>query len=348
MKIAFILPSLKNQGPIIVAKDIIEGLINIVEQIDVYYFDKGEGEAEVNFSCDTHLISFYEKIDFNKYDVIHTHMLRPDMYVWFHRKKYHKCKFISTLHQIIYDNLKGNYNKFTAFIFEKIWIKILKKQDSIVYLTHIMANLYKDRIRIPYQVIYNGRSYNKEKMNNPVEEEYQIIHIKKQFKVIGTHCLLTKRKGVHQSILALKYLPDYFFIIVGDGIELDSLKNLAIQEDVYDRCLFLGYKKNAICYLKYFDVYVATSYSEGFSLSLIETGQCSLPTVCSNIEIFKEQYNEKEVIFYEIDNISSLAQAIVKAYDNRQQYATNIHERAIKDYSIEKMSAQYLELYSKK
>ena len=90
MKIAFILPSLKNQGPIIVAKDIIEGLINIVEQIDVYYFDKGEGEAEVNFSCDTHLISFYEKIDFNKYDVIHTHMLRPDMYVWFHRKKYHQ------------------------------------------------------------------------------------------------------------------------------------------------------------------------------------------------------------------------------------------------------------------
>ena len=42
MKIAFILPSLKNQGPIIVAKDIIVGLINKVDNIDVYYFDKEE------------------------------------------------------------------------------------------------------------------------------------------------------------------------------------------------------------------------------------------------------------------------------------------------------------------
>ncbi|XTB52020.1 glycosyltransferase family 4 protein [Fusobacterium nucleatum] len=346
MKIAFILPSLKNQGPIIVAKDIIVGLINKVDNIDVYYFDKEE--KEIDFACNTYHISFFEKIDFNKYDVVHTHMLRPDMYIWYHRKKHHKCKFISTLHQIIYDNLKGNYNKLTAFIFEKIWVKILNKQDSIVYLTYIMANLYKNRIQIPFQVIYNGRSYDKRMIDAFVDEENQILEIKRQFKVIGTHCLLTKRKGVHQSILALKYLPDYFFIVVGDGMELESLKNLAKQENVYNRCLFLGYKKNAISYLKYFDVYLATSYSEGFSLSLIETGQCSLPTVCSNIEIFKEQYNETEVVFYEIDNIPSLADAIKKAYNHREQYATNIYKRAIEDYSIEKMSTQYLELYSKR
>lgn len=346
MKIAFILPSLKNQGPIIVAKDIIVGLINKVDNIDIYYFDKEE--KEVDFACNTYHISFFEKIDFNKYDVVHTHMLRPDMYIWYHRKKHHNCKFISTLHQIIYDNLKGNYNKLTAFIFEKIWVKILNKQDSIVYLTYIMANLYKNRIRIPFQVIYNGRSYHKRMIDAIVDEENQILEIKRQFKVIGTHCLLTKRKGVHQSILALKYLPDYFFIVVGDGMELESLKNLARQENVYNRCLFLGYKKNAISYLKYFDVYVATSYSEGFSLSLIETGQCSLPTVCSNIEIFKEQYNESEVVFYEIDNIPSLADAIKKAYNHKEQYATNIYKRAIEDYSIEKMSTQYLELYSKR
>ena len=275
-------------------------------------------------------------------------MLRPDLYIWYHRKKTDKCKFVSTLHRIIYDNLKGNYNKLIAYIFKKIWVKTLNKQDFIVYLTHLMANTYKNRIHKPYQVIYNGRAYQKEKIEAKVDEESQILDIKKQFKVIGTHCLLTKRKGVHQTILALKHLPDYFFIVVGDGMELESLKNLARQENVYNRCLFLGYKKNAISYLKYFDVYVATSYSEGFSLSLIETGQCSLPTVCSNIEIFKEQYNETEVVFYEIDNIPSLADAIKKAYNHKEQYATNIYKRAIEDYSIEKMSTQYLELYSKR
>ena len=159
--------------------------------------------------------------------------------------------------------------------------------------------------------------------------------------------MLTKRKGIHQTILALKHLPDYFFIIVGDGIELENLKSLAKRENVYDRCWFLGYKKNAISYLKYFDVYAATSYSEGFSLSLIEAGQCKLPTVCSNIAIFKEQYNENEVVFYELDNIASLSEAITKAFNNKQQYAENIYKRAINDYSIENMSNQYLKLYCK-
>ena len=161
MKIAFILPSLKNQGPIIVAKDIIQGLVDKAKLIDVYYFDKEN--TELLFPCNTYRISFFEKIDFNKYDVVHTNMLRPDLYIWYHRKKTDKCKFISTLHQIIYDNLKGNYNKLIAYIFEKIWVKILNKQDFIVYLTHLMADTYKNRIHKPYQVIYNGRAYQKEK-----------------------------------------------------------------------------------------------------------------------------------------------------------------------------------------
>ena len=345
MKIAFIIPSLINEGPVIVTKDIIEGLINKVDLIDVYYFD--ERENTLSFPCNTYRISFFQKIDFNKYDVVHTNMLRPDLYIWYHRKKSDKCKFVSTLHQFIYQTLENTYNRFIAFIFEKVWINALKKQDEIVYLTHIMEHTYKNRIKKTSKVIYNGRSFSEEIINAPVEEHSKLLAIKKQFKIIGIHCIVTKIKGVHQTILALKHLPDYFFIIVGDGTELENLKSLAKRENVYERCWFLGYKKNAISYLKYFDVYAATSYSEGFSLSLIEAGQCKLPTVCSNIAIFKEQYNENEVVFYELDNIDSLSEAIAKAFNNKQQYAENIYKRAINDYSIENMSNQYLKLYCK-
>lgn len=345
MKIAFIIPSLINEGPVIVTKDIIEGLIDKVNLIDVYYFD--ERENTLSFPCNTYRISFFQKIDFNKYDVVHTNMLRPDLYIWYHRKKSDKCKFVSTLHQFIYQTLENTYNRFIAFIFEKVWINALKKQDEIVYLTHIMEHTYKNRIKKTSKVIYNGRSFSEEIINAPVEEHSKLLAIKKQFKIIGIHCIVTKIKGVHQTILALKHLPDYFFIIVGDGTELENLKSLAKRENVYDRCWFLGYKKNAISYLKYFNVYAATSYSEGFGLSLLEAGQCKLPTVCSNIAIFKELYNENEVVFYELDNIASLSEAIVNAFNNKQQYAENIYKRAIDDYSIENMSNQYLKLYCK-
>ena len=295
MKIAFIIPSLINEGPVIVTKDIIEGLINKVDLIDVYYFD--ERENTLSFPCNTYRISFFQKIDFNKYDVVHTNMLRPDLYIWYHRKKSDKCKFVSTLHQFIYQTLENTYNRFIAFIFEKVWINALKKQDEIVYLTHIMEHTYKNRIKKTSKVIYNGRSFSEEIINAPVEEHSKLLAIKKQFKIIGIHCIVTK--------------------------------------------------KNAISYLKYFDIYAATSYSEGFGLSLLEAGQCKLPTVCSNIAIFKELYNENEVVFYELDNIASLSEAIANAFNNKQQYAENIYKRAINDYSIENMSNQYLKLYCK-
>src|SRR6185436_2262196 len=107
MKIAYILTKLANQGPVIVAKDIIENIKENVDLIDVYYFDD---VSEVDFDCNIYRIGLFDKIDFSKYDIVHSHMLRPDFYVWFHRKKSNnKTIFISTLHQNIYDNLKGNY-----------------------------------------------------------------------------------------------------------------------------------------------------------------------------------------------------------------------------------------------
>ncbi|MFK8265478.1 glycosyltransferase family 4 protein [Capnocytophaga cynodegmi] len=344
MKIAYIIPSLKNQGPIIVVRDIILGLLKKVNCIDVYYFDE---EIELDFPCKTHKISIFEKIDFDKYDIIHSHMLRPDFYVWYHRKKNHKSKFVSTLHQIIYDNLKGNYNHLIAFIFEKIWITLLSKQDYIVYLSQSMANTYKNKIKQRSVVIYNGRNVSKENISEIVEEHNELLRLKEKFKIVGIHCLLTKRKGINQSILALKQLPDYFLIVVGDGMEMQNLKNFAKSEGVHERCLFLGYKKNSISYLKYFDIYLATSYSEGFSLSVIEAGECKLPIVCSNIESFKESYSENEVVFYTIDNIDSLVYAIRNAYKNKEIYSVNIFNKITTKYSVENMSNKYLELYKK-
>lgn len=345
MKIAYIVPSLKNQGPIIVVNDIISGLQKQVDSVDVYYFDH---EVELDFPCPTHKISLFEKIDFNKYDVVHSHMLRADLYVWLHRKKKHKPKFVTTLHQIIYDNLKGNYNKFIAFVFEKIWLKLLRKQDEVVYLTQSMTRAYKNEIKQSGVVIYNGRNIGKQVIDEVVEEHETLLKLKEKYKLIGTHCLLTQRKGVHQSVQALKHLPDYFLVVVGDGIEMQNLQSLAKNEGVYDRCMFLGYKKNSVSYLKYFDVYAATSFSEGFSLSIIEAGCCKLPIVCSDIEAFKEPYQPDEVVFYTLNDLQSLVQAIKRAYENREVYAKNIFEKVTTQYSVENMSHNYLQLYKKR
>jgi len=68
MKIAFILPSLANKGPIIVVRDIVDNLVAnpIVQDIIIFYFDE---KVELDFSCKTKRISFKDKIDFDYFDV---------------------------------------------------------------------------------------------------------------------------------------------------------------------------------------------------------------------------------------------------------------------------------------
>ncbi len=346
MKIAFILPKLANQGPIIVVKDIISIIIKQVELIDVYYFDD---LVEVDFDCGVYKINLFDKIDFNKYDVIHSHMLRPDFYIWYHRKKSDNSLFVSTLHQNIYDNLKGNYNLIVAFIFEKIWLFLLKKQDIVVTLTDVMKSFYIQKTQLNLKTIYNGRNSLEFSNSHINSDDLKIIdQLKKKYKIIGSHCLLTKRKGLHQIIKSLVYLKDYALVIIGNGNEFDELNKIAINLEVFDRCVFLGYRENAVSYLKFFDLYVMSSYSEGFPLGLLEAGLSKLPVVCSDIPIFRELFAENEVSFFELDNIVSLTEAISFCYKNKKVLSDLIYNKISENYSVLKMANNHINLYEKK
>ena len=76
-----------------------------------------------------------------------------------------------------------------------------------------------------------------------------------------------------------------------------SLLDLADRLGVRDRVCIAGYKKNAYQYLPYYDIYVMSSRSEGFPLSLLEAMIYKRNIVCSDIPIFKEILSENEVTF---------------------------------------------------
>ena len=272
-------------------------------------------------------------------------MLRPDLYVWFHRKKYnYKTRFISTLHQNIYFVLKDKYKNEGAFIFEKIWLCALKKQDVVVVLSNVMRLYYSKKAKLNVEIIHNGRSVAYNEIND--EEDIAFVKkIKKNYKTIVSHSGITKGKGLHQIIESLVVLTDYALVIIGNGTELENLKKLVEDLGVADRCFFLGYKQDAVAYLRHFDLYVMSSYSEGFPLGLLEAGLNKLPVVCSDIPIFRELFTEKEVCFFELDNTDSLVEAIRLCYDNKQDLSSSIFNLINEKYSVNKMADNYLNLY---
>lgn len=347
MKIAIIVPSLANRGPIIVVKDIVDNIINNVDLIDLFYFDDAK---EIEFPCNCIKISFWDSINFDKYDIIHTHMLRPDLYIWKNKRKIKKSICLTTLHQDIRQNLNASYNHLIGYVFNKIWFHILKRHDIIVTLSDTMKEQYANNF--PTAVIrriYNGRGISKNShINLDLEEnELRIINdIKSKYKIIGTLALLTKRKGINQVIESLPFLENFALIVIGDGKEKKHLIELSKEKGVENRCIFLGYKINAIKYLQYFDIYTMPSISEGFGLGLLEAALFKLPIVCSKIKIFEELYSDNEVSFFELNNTRSLINAIIKADENRVILSQNIYKNVLEKYSSKAMANNYLNLYT--
>jgi glycosyltransferase involved in cell wall biosynthesis len=344
MKIAYILPSLDHKGPILIAQSIVNELAIEVD-FDVYYFDAIE---EVEFKAKTIKIDFKQKIDFQKYDIIHTHMFRPDLYV-FIRSILGQCKSVkkvSTIHQFIDHDLKNQHPLVKATIAGSLWHLTFKRFDTLVALNELMYRMYKERFSNKKVVkIHNGINEMNEDLSIPQSDIERINEFKKNHVCLGTAAQLTKNKGFHQVVELLAINTKLCFIVIGDGEQFVSLNEMAKKNNTSDRVLFLGRRDNAKHYFKYFDIFMMTSEREGFPVSLLEAASFSIPAVCTDNSIFRNIFSEDEVPFFEHENINSLNEAVNKVIKNKELYSKKIFNRFKRDYTSKIMANNYLQLY---
>ena len=85
MHIAYIVPKLANKGPVIVVLELVRQMLRHGHTCKVFYFDP---EQEIQFPCPVERITFSHAIDFRPFDIIHTHGLRPDCYVFVHKPRH--------------------------------------------------------------------------------------------------------------------------------------------------------------------------------------------------------------------------------------------------------------------
>jgi len=344
MKIAYILPSLACTGPIIVARNLVNQLKNRAEKIDVYYFNECK---ELEFECDTYKINPRTEIPFDNYDLIHTHMFLPDRYVWKHRKKI-KAKTVSTVHQFIPYSLKTDRNFLTSFIYSPLWHKYLSAFDYVAYISNSLKEASSKYISSKASgCIYNGIDFSGTEEIIPVSDLEQINNLKQNYKLIGNFSNFTRRKGVDQLINCLVQNKELALLLIGDGKALNSLKKQATKLDVTDRCLFMGFRKNAKSYYKFLDLFAMTSRSEAFGLSMVEAAALKVPLVCSDLPTFRELFNDSEVCFFKTEDINSLNLAIIDRLQMNSLKTSKAFERYRNNYTSELMAEGYWKLYEK-
>jgi glycosyltransferase involved in cell wall biosynthesis len=79
---------------------------------------------------------------------------------------------------------------------------------------------------------------------------------------LGSYAYISKRKGLSQIIDVLAFLPDYVYVIFGEGPYLENLKKKVTKYNLQDRVLFLPYVKAPYSYLKFMDIYMMPSFKD--------------------------------------------------------------------------------------
>lgn len=342
LRVAFLLPSLAKTAPIIVAANIIKHIKDVCEKVEVFYF---KNEIGIDLGVPCHQLDFGTPYSFEEFDVLHTHMYKPDMYVLRHNKQI-KCRTVATIHSFIRHDVFNNYSFPKNLLITHSWYNALRKHDVLVCLTETMKQYYATRYPgMSIKVVNNGICPDTYHEALSPEEEKQLVSIKEKYKIIGTSSLLTKLKGLEIIIPFLQQHPNYVWYAPGAGNFVKVLQRYATRAGVADRCYFPGYKSNISAFYNWFDVFAFPSRNEGFGLSLAEAAYYKRPIVCSNIPVFNELFNSEEVAFFNLDDANSFSEAVEKLEQKPEYYGKNAEAKMLKNYTAPIMAEAYLKIY---
>lgn len=354
MKIAFFFNNLSNTGTNIATRDLIFQLKKTqdFESIDVFFFDKVQNELEITESKVQ--ISFFSKVDFSKYDIIHSSNLRSDFYVFLNKSFFSakkKTKYVTSVHSIIPEDLSFTYGSVISKLISPIWIKIKKNNDAIVVSSDSMFKYYKDLFRNKkLNIIEYGRSIEPVDDFEIPETDIELIsRFKKDYKVIGTVGSLIKRKNYEAVINLLKKDENYGWICLGLGEEHDNLLRLLKENVLEPRVLFLGFKTDSRPYYKFFDLFFHPSRSEGFALVIIDAMSHKVPMLLSNLEVYKSIIKDDMAFYFELDDEVSLCNTFERICQGGIS-VENAIEKSFMTYeskfSIEKYGEKHLTIFN--
>jgi glycosyltransferase involved in cell wall biosynthesis len=294
-------------------------------------------------------IKIYEYAHKINFDIIHCHGYKANILSGLLPFRYRKIPYIITLHGWTSTN-----------IFSKMWFYemfdavMVKRANHVVAVSKAMGeNLKLKYLNITPTVIHNGIS---EIYKYYIEnKDYNLNNVfdKKDLKIISIG-RLSKEKGFCTLLKSLQYiktkLNDHVrLFIVGEGPEKFNLIKLSQEYGIRDNVFFPGYIDNACKMLKYFDIFVMSSITEGMPITLLEAMRDGMPIVATSVGGIPEALEGGKCgILVPPGNELELAKSIVQLYENnllREDLSKNAKIRFQKEFTVEIMEEKYRAVY---
>lgn len=342
MNLLTIIPNFDQRSPNKVAVEIFIRLKNQFKSSEIIYLNK-HVESELSDKVSVRKLKFAD-LKLTEDTLVHSHGFLPDLLniILNKTKKRGEVTSITTVHSLIDIDLLESKGFIGKIVFH-IWINILRKMDVVFVLNNYAKNYYQDKYDLNNtKVVYNGLNNIHLTANNTRLVEL-VRGLKKNYTVIGTVSVLRKMKGVQHLIGALTENDDYFLVVIGDGEYREQLESMAKSLCVANRVLFLGHINKPYDVINEIDIFAIMSEFEGFPLSLLEAIALEIPCICNDIEIFRELFDEKSVVFTDTSSYKTIIDNLEKVKANRKKLILNAYRKYSSSYTWEKITNNYLE-----
>jgi glycosyltransferase involved in cell wall biosynthesis len=272
-------------------------------------------------------------------DLIHCHTFKAGVLV---RSKKTSIPIIHTFHgHHLYDPDYGKFARFALNSIERILAKRSKK------ILTIGSRVGKELLDVgigkksQYQSIAPGVRVPKLSDRSKIVESFSL---NPDFLNVLWMGRLTRVKRPDRVVELAKHFPGVNFIISGDG-ELRAELEAMADENVH----FFGVQSSDEMF-SLADIVLLTSDSEGMPLTLIEGQMAGVPAIATDVG------SVSEIIEHEVTGLvtSTQVEQIISSLGEllgdsmlRSTMAKNARERALDNFSIEKMVDSHVQVYKR-
>lgn len=227
--------------------------------------------------------------------------------------------------------------------------------DKITAISRSTADAlaeYEYMPRDKIQVIYNG--IKEIEVNAGAHDELlRDLKLSTDYRYVGTVSRLEPIKNQTMMIKAFfevrKKISGVRMILIGDGAKMQELKELAGKLGMQEEVIFTGFIDNPQKYIKLFDVFLLSSFSEGTSMTILEAMSLGRPCVVTDVGGNPEiVINKKTGSVVPSDDLSQFSEKIIELLvDNKLREALGKagREKYMEEYTVSHMIDSYQTLY---
>ncbi|BBM84811.1 GT4 family glycosyltransferase PelF [Candidatus Uabimicrobium amorphum] len=285
----------------------------------------------------------------NKIDIIHCHQYTPYFYGCLSRIFFSSPKLIFTEHGRHYPDIVSTKRQCA-----NQFLNLLT--NTIVGVSQFPVESLVKKEKLPQkkmQVIYNGIDISRLNTRRPKKEMLHELGIAQEDKIVGFVGRIHPIKDPLMLLRAFckvhKKCPQAKLIFVGDGEMMKECQEFVSQNNLEERAMFLGLRRDVLDIMQVFDVLVLSSLSEATSITLLEAMASGVAAACTRVGGNPEIVDDGTTgLLSERGNHHELAQNILRILTEanlKEKMGKSARKKVAELFTMEKMVANYSELY---